>query len=174
MKTSALVIIAYLFLITPSVAGGFTNRFPVITTLNGHTYSNARPKRVEANHLIVYHSKGIAKIHIMQVPDAVCTAIGIKSPSERKRERAEFVAAQQAKGLVPYRESYGWDRTREIWITPEEKAKREKRALQIAKDAATLRKIREKKERRSKSVDWDAIGQELGRPVSGWDDVLNE
>lgn len=111
-----LTIALMLLLAVTCVAG---EKLDVLKTTDGVSYSNVRLQRVERGRAVLFHSSGIVKLPLEQIPDDAREALGLPTRADlgqAKRERQEFEAEQRKKGLVAYGNE---------WITPAEKASRE-------------------------------------------------
>jgi len=68
MKRYFVFVILFLCCLTSSSSAQFTNRFDTLVTINGREYNNARPQRIEDGLLIVFHSSGIARVALSEIP----------------------------------------------------------------------------------------------------------
>lgn len=111
------VTIALMLLLAATCVAG--EKLDELKTTDGVSYSNVRLQCVERGRAVLFHSSGIAKVPLEQIPDGARATLGLPTRAEQdqaKRERQEFESEQRKKGLVAYGNE---------WITPTEKASRE-------------------------------------------------
>ena len=78
-----------------------TNRFERVVTEDGKELLNARPLRIEPDHIVVFsHSAGIDRIPAQHLPDPILSAIGYPTREDvararREREESERQASQR-------------------------------------------------------------------------------
>ncbi len=56
----------------------YTNRYDSITTTDGTVYKRVSLKRREGDSILIYHSTGIVKVKISQMPDYILSDIGLQ------------------------------------------------------------------------------------------------
>ena len=91
-------IILALFLLASSLfvfSETVTNRFDLLTTLNGQTYKNAELKRQEDNCLVFFHSSGIVKIPIAELSDSVLSAVDLLPTRAKVEQKSKETLAQK-------------------------------------------------------------------------------
>ena len=73
----------------PSLGQQYTNQYEYFKTLDGAEYRQVALKRREGNGIVIFHSSGINKVPIAQLPDNIRVDIGLPTSADLARQAEE-------------------------------------------------------------------------------------
>ncbi len=79
-------IVVFFALALNAESSEFTNRYDELVTIHGDTYKNVRPKRLEDDSIVIFHSAGIKKIPVSILPTNVIADLALDSQGQDREQ----------------------------------------------------------------------------------------